>query len=45
MKKCWDIIWLSIGISISITIVLSSALYNRRKIIREFKVDEEEDDD
>lgn len=35
MKKCWDIIWLSIGMSIAFNIVLSSLLYNRRRIIEE----------
>lgn len=39
MKKCWDIIWLSIGISVASSIVLSSLLYNVRKIIEEFKED------
>lgn len=43
MKKCWDIIWLSIGIAFASSIILSSVLYNRRKLINEFK--EEADDE
>lgn len=39
MKKCWEIIWLSIGISAAVTICLSAVLYNRRKLREEFDLD------
>lgn len=36
MKKCLDIIWCSIGVSIAFNIVLSCMLYNRRRVLEEF---------